>query len=112
MLTFTQEVKMKTISITWKNSQKRYAPLQLFLRRYFCRIEFGWDDYQRCSCCASYSRRRQPTYKREVVAVVLQLPAADVLGFEYAPSTTSEKKRYEETWFFGALTTFYPKQYV
>jgi len=28
---------------------------------------------------------------------VLQLPAADVLGFEYAPSTTSEKKRYEET---------------
>ena len=28
---------------------------------------------------------------------MLQLPAADVLGFEYAPSTTSEKKRYEET---------------
>lgn len=91
---------MKTISITWKNSQKALRASSTFLKvGTFVGLNLagmGINAVHAAPHTHGEGKLRILQAGSEW-QFVLQLPAADVLGFEYAPSTTSEKKRYEET---------------
>jgi hypothetical protein len=100
IVTFTQEVKMKTISITWKNSQKALRASSTFLKvGTFVGLNLAGMGINAVHAAPHThgEGKLQILQAGSEWQFVLQLPAADVLGFEYAPSTTSEKKRYEET---------------
>tara|TARA_Y100000033_G_C2754441_1_gene115635 strand:- start:811 stop:1428 length:618 start_codon:yes stop_codon:yes gene_type:complete len=100
IVTFTQEVKMKTISITWKNSQKALRASSTFLKvGTFVGLNLAGMGINAVHAAPHThgEGKLQILQAGSEWQFVLQLSAADVLGFEYAPSTTSEKKRYEET---------------
>ena len=91
---------MKTISITWKKSKKALRASSAFLK------VGAFAGLNLAGMVISAVHAAPHTHgegKLQILQAgsewqfVLQLPAADVLGFEYAPSTASEKKRYEET---------------
>ncbi|HAG28032.1 MAG TPA: DUF2796 domain-containing protein, partial [Alteromonas macleodii] len=100
IVTFTQEVKMKTISITWKNSQKALRASSTFLKvGTFVGLNLAGIGINAVHAAPHThgEGKLQILQAGSEWQFVLQLPAADVLGFEYAPSTASEKKRYKET---------------
>ena len=91
---------MKTISITWKNSQKALRASSTFLKvGTFVGLNLAGMGINAVHAAPHThgEGKLQILQAGSEWQFVLQLPAADVLGFEYAPSTTSEKKRYEET---------------
>nr|WP_283617736.1 DUF2796 domain-containing protein [Alteromonas macleodii] len=91
---------MKTISITWKNSQKALRASSTFLKvGTFVGLNLAGIGINAVHAAPHThgEGKLQILQAGSEWQFVLQLPAADVLGFEYAPSTTSEKKRYEET---------------
>ena len=91
---------MKTISITWKNSRKALRASSTFLKvGTFVGLNLAGMGIN-AVLAAPHTHgegKLQILQAGSEWQFVLQLPAADVLGFEYAPSTTNEKKRYEET---------------
>ena len=91
---------MKTISITWKNSQKALRASSTFLKvGTFVGLNLAGMGINAVHAAPHThgEGKLQILQAGSEWQFVLQLSAADVLGFEYAPSTTSEKKRYEET---------------
>ena len=91
---------MKTIYITWKNSQKALRASSTFLKvGTFVGLNLAGMGINAVHAAPHThgEGKLQILQAGSEWQFVLQLPAADVLGFEYAPSTTSEKKRYEET---------------
>ena len=91
---------MKTISITWKNSQKALRASSTFLKvGTFVGLNLAGMGINAVHAAPHThgEGKLQILQAGSEWQFVLQLPAADVLGFEYAPSTASEKKRYEET---------------
>lgn len=91
---------MKTISITWKNSQKALRASSTFLKvGTFVGLNLAGMGINAVHAAPHThgEGKLQILQAGSEWQFVLQLPAADVLGFEYAPSTTSEKKRYKET---------------
>ena len=91
---------MKTISITWKNSQKALRASSTFLKvGTFVGLNLAGIGINAVHAAPHThgEGKLQILQAGSEWQFVLQLPAADVLGFEYAPSTASEKKRYEET---------------
>ncbi|MEC7283682.1 MAG: DUF2796 domain-containing protein [Pseudomonadota bacterium] len=91
---------MKTISITWKNSQKALRASSTFLKvGTFVGLNLAGIGINAVHAAPHThgEGKLQILQAGSEWQFVLQLPAADVLGFEYAPSTSSEKKRYKET---------------
>ena len=91
---------MKTISITWKNSQKALRASSTFLKvGTFVGLNLAGMGINAVHAAPHThgEGKLQILQAGSEWQFVLQLPAADVLGFEYAPSTSSEKKRYKET---------------
>ncbi|MEC8297203.1 MAG: DUF2796 domain-containing protein [Pseudomonadota bacterium] len=91
---------MKTISITWKNSQKALRASSTFLKvGTFVGLNLAGMGINAVHAAPHThgEGKLQILQAGSEWQFVLQLPAADVLGFEYAPSTASEKKRYKET---------------
>ena len=91
---------MKTISITWKNSQKALRASSTFLKvGTFVGLNLAGMGINAVHAAPHThgEGKLQILQAGSEWQFVLQLSAADVLGFEYAPSTTTEKKRYEET---------------
>ena len=91
---------MKTIYITWKNSQKALRASSTFLKvGTFVGLNLAGMGINAVHAAPHThgEGKLQILQAGSEWQFVLQLPAADVLGFEYAPSTTSEKKRYKET---------------
>ena len=91
---------MKTISITWKNSQKALRASSTFLKvGTFVGLNLAGIGINAVHAAPHThgEGKLQILQAGSEWQFVLQLPAADVLGFEYAPSTASEKKRYKET---------------
>ncbi len=89
---------MKTISITWKNPQKALRASSTFLK------VGAFAGLNLAGMVISAVHAAPHTHgegKLQILQAgsdwqfVLQLPVADVLGFEYAPSTADEKKRYQ-----------------
>lgn len=87
---------MKTISITWKNSQKALRASSTFLKvGTFVGLNLAGIGINAVHAAPHThgEGKLQILQAGSEWQFVLQLPAADVLGFEYAPSTSSEKKR-------------------
>ncbi|MEC7453321.1 MAG: DUF2796 domain-containing protein [Pseudomonadota bacterium] len=91
---------MKTISITWKNSQKALRASSTFLKvGAYVGLNLAGVGVNAVHAAPHThgEGKLQILQAGSEWQFVLQLPAADVLGFEYVPSTASEKKRYKET---------------
>ncbi|QGX63523.1 DUF2796 domain-containing protein [Alteromonas mediterranea] len=98
IVTLAQEVKMKTISITWKKSKKALRASSAFLK------VGAFAGLNLAGMVISAVHAAPHTHgegKLQILQAgsewqfVLQLPVADVLGFEYTPTTAHEKKRYQ-----------------
>ena len=89
---------MKTISITWKNPQKALRASSAFLK---VGAFFGLNLAVSVFSAVHAAPHTHGEGKLQILQagsewqLVLQLPVADVLGFEYTPTTANERKRYQ-----------------
>lgn len=89
---------MKTISVKWKGSQKGLCASSAFFK---VGAFVGLNLVGMVVSAVHAAPHTHGEGKLQILQagsewqLVLQLPAADVLGFEYTPTTANEKKRYQ-----------------